>query len=188
MAKYISDAALKIQQDYAPELKNYIRGAAKLADETVEIMESLPHIDRDDDRARTPTAHGYWRAYFWYKISADERIGAGFGYDLEQWKTEAGISPIPPWRICLYLWNPDSPHSPKALQTFSAIQTICGAKKGWWDSYVNKIPVEGIEPKNSIWLPVPKEFIRGLNDATPSANAPFLLAGAVNAFLGNLLQ
>ena len=183
MAKYISDAALQKQQEQAPSLKNYIRDAAVLADDTVEKMLSLPHIERDDDRARTPTAHGYWRAYFWYKTSTGERIGAGFGYDLKRWEAEASTSPIPPWRICLYLYPP-APHHPKPIQD---IRGICNTN-GWLDGYVDTLPVEGIEPKNSIWLPVPPKFIRGVSEATPSANIPFLLAGAVNAFLGNVIQ
>jgi len=187
MAKYISDAALQKQQEQASALKNYIRSAAKLADETVEIMLSLPHIERDDERARTPTAHGYWRAYFWYTTPTGDRIGAGFGYDLQQWKADTSNPSIPPWRLCLYLWHADPQHQPKVIKDFTAIREHC-QKKGWWDDLVDTLPVEEGKSDKTVWLPVPKEFVEGITESAPSAHVPFLLAGAVNAFVGSLVQ
>jgi hypothetical protein len=185
MEKYISEKALKAQQEYAPALKKCIRKAAKLADDTIKTMLSLKHITRGDDRARSVPAHKYWLAYFWYETLAGDKIGVGFGYDLKQWKNEASTCPIlPPWRIYIYLWHP-----PIAIHDFTAIQNICKARNGWWDNYVAKSPVNESKPKMvSLWLPVPPEFVRGLTNATLPKNAHILLAGAVNAFLGNIIQ
>jgi len=143
---------------------------------------SLPHIRRDDDRSRTPTAHKYWCAYFWHKISTGEEIGAGFGYDLRSWEEDSSNPNIPPWRVYIYLHQP-APHHFKVIQD---IRIVCEAN-GWLDKYATDLPTDKSNPDTSLWLPVPKEFIRGLNEAKAEAPLPILLAGAVNAFLGNLI-
>ena len=187
MAKYISDEALKEQQKFAHTLKDYIWDAAKLADDTVETMVNFlsSHFRRDDDRARSVPAHQYWLAYFWYTISTDEKIGAGFGYDLRQWNEDSGNSSIPPWRVYLYL-HPTAANDPKLIQKIHADYK----KKGWLedDCFVSGLPTEKSNINTSLWLPVPKAFVGGFDQKTyQHPDVPFLLAGAVNAFLGNIM-
>ena len=180
----INEETLNIQHANAPSLKKeHIHHAVALAEETVMAMASLSHIEKGDKRTVSSKAQEYWRSYFGYNTLADDKIGAGFGYDLRQWRDKEPNSTIPSWRIYLYLWHP-----PKVIHDFSAVRDFCKAREGWWDEYADNVPVDESKPDKLLWLPVPKEFVRGLNEATPSANTPLLLAGAVNAFLGNLLQ
>ena len=103
---YINKDALKIQQEFAPKLKDYIEPAVELAEATVAEMTSLRHIEKDDGRTMSHGAHEYWRTYFWYKTSTGDKIGTGFGYDLRQWRDDEPNSTVPPWRIYLYLFHP----------------------------------------------------------------------------------
>lgn len=182
----INEETLNIQQTNAPTLKKeHIRQAVELAEETVIAMaSSLPHhIKRDDGRSVSGNAHWYWLAYFWYRISTGEEIGAGFGYDLRQWGEEASTNSIPPWRVYLYLYPP-APHHPKPIQD---IRAVCETK-GYLDRFVGDLPTEKSNSNTSLWIPIPKEFIRGLTEAPLPTNVPILLAGAVNAFLGNIMR
>jgi hypothetical protein len=172
---YTSD--IEKQQNFAPELKDHIPSAIDLVVKTVKVMSShlSQHIKRRDDREVSRGAHEYWQAYFGYrKFSTGELFAAGFGYDLRQWKEEPD-STLPPWRIYFYQYGESS--------DITAIQNIC---RKYRDNY-EELPTDNWNQNpQKLWIPIPKEFVYGLNEES-LPEREFLLAGAVNAFIGSIV-
>jgi len=167
--------AIQVQQKYAPNLDpKIIESAMILAEDVVRQMKDhIPHISQKNlGRAKSTNAHQYWMAYFeYYRPNVTtEYIPAGFGYDLRQWKGTNRI-PNPPWRVLLY----KSSH-------LSAIQE-CVTRRypNLKDEFSDDPPFDDLKLGEYLWLPVPSEFVRGVTIAP-------LLAGAVNAFLGDIIQ
>ena len=170
--KLINQDALKVQQEAAPEIASHLLEAAELAEKTVRELQQLKHIRRiNDPHARSGGAHHYWVAGFeWIKPNS-EIVPAAFGYDLQQWK-EVG-NPTPPWRVLLY--------APPQENLISAIRSTCELKGIKMDRFTENPSLSNPGKNDLLWIPIPAEFLRGCDTAP-------LLAGAVNAFLGSIID